>query len=234
MTPPRRPILAAAVEVFARCGYSATSVDHLLEATALDSASFQHRFGSPGRCFLQAYDRIVAVAHGQLAASVPRDAPWPDRAAAGFLCLLELIEANPALARLVLIEGANAGPAALDRQQATLDALTPFLAEGRTCSKHPDSIPPAVDSVLPGGVASALRGQLRRRQPVLDLYPELLRFLLLPYLGELETSAYLAAVETGLRDDVDPPDPAPPDRPSPALSSPDAPRPRRSPDAEDR
>jgi AcrR family transcriptional regulator len=230
----RRPTLAAAVEVFARRGYAETTLDDLLPATGLDADSFNARFAGEEGCFLAAYRRIVAVAQGQLAAAVPRDDPWPDRAAAGLLCLFELIEANPAPARFALLESPWAGPAALDRHLATLDSLTPFIVEGRACCEHPDQLPAVVDSVLPGGIASAVRGQLQRRQPVLDLYPELLRFLLLPYLGELETSAYLAAVERALRIAADPTDPAPPDRPSPSLRSPDAPRPRRLPDAEDR
>jgi AcrR family transcriptional regulator len=188
----RRPLLSAAVEVFAERGYPATSVDHLLEAMALGRTAFRHRFVSKERCFLAAYDHIVAVAHGRLAATMAGARPWPQRVAAGLWTVLELTDANPASARLVLVESQFAGDAALDRYTATVDSLTPLMREGRQLPSASEQLPPLIDSVLPAGVAFSLRCQLLRRGPVRDLYNELLRFLLLPYLGEAQTAAHLA------------------------------------------
>jgi AcrR family transcriptional regulator len=188
---PGRPLLTAVVVAFAERGYAATSEEDLCEAMALDPADFRRRFADAEGCFLAAYDSLTAAAHVSLAAALPAEGPWATRLAAGFHHLLELLDANPAAARLVLIESQFAGEAALKRHAATLERLAHFMREGRESSSAAEQLPPIADAVLPGGVAFSLRCQLLRGECALDLYPELLRFLLLPYLGETETKARL-------------------------------------------
>lgn len=195
MTPPPRPgrpLLSAAVALFAERGYAASSEEDLCEALALDPVAFRRRFASKQGSFLLAYDRVLAVAHATLAGVLPNDASWAARLATGLHCLFELLDANPAAARLVLVQSQLAGQSGIDRYTATLESLAPFMREGRECSTAPEHLPPIIDSVLPAGVAFSLRLQLLRGEPARDLYPEMLRFLLLPYLGETETAAHLA------------------------------------------
>jgi AcrR family transcriptional regulator len=195
MTPPSRPghlPLAAAVGLFAERGYAGVSDEHLCQAMALDSATFQRRYTDKQGCFLAACDHLLAVTHASVVRALPARAPWGARLVAGLHCLFELIDANPAAARLVLLESPFAGEAALQRYTATLESLAPFMREGRQCPTAPEQLPPIADSVLPAGVAFTLRCQLLRGEPARDLYPEMLRFLLLPYLGQAETEACLA------------------------------------------
>lgn len=189
--PNRARILAAATDLFAVQGYAASTEEKLLTACELSPADFRAHFAHPEECFLAAYDHATASARRRLLASIPRRAPWPERLAAGFRTLLELIDANAAAARLVIVESHFAGEAALERHMTTLHGLASFMREGRHCAA-PAELPPIIDAVLPGGVAFSIRCQLLRGAPVLDLYPELLRFLLLPYLGETEAAACLA------------------------------------------
>ena len=56
---------------------------------------------------------------------------WPDRARAGLATLLEALAADPAQARLALVDVAAAGPAAQRRLRAAVQRLTPFFDEGR-------------------------------------------------------------------------------------------------------
>jgi AcrR family transcriptional regulator len=202
MSPPPqrcRPILTAAVEVFAERGYEGATVDHLLAATALDYAAFERRFTDKQGCFLAAYDRIVAVAHTSVAGGLSEEASWAARLAAGLWAVLELADANPAAARLVLVESQLAGQLALERFAATLEAIASFMGEGRQCPTAPAQLPPIIHSVLPAGVAFSLRLQILGGGSARDLYAELLRFLLLPYLGEAETTARLALSPPGPR-----------------------------------
>jgi AcrR family transcriptional regulator len=194
-TRPGRPLLTAAITAFAERGYADTSERHLCEAMSLDPAAFQRRFIDKEGCFLVAYDSVTGVAHASLAAALPAEVPWARRLATGLHRLFELLDANPAAARLVLIESQFAGETALVRYAATLTALAQFMREGREGASALAQLPPLIDSVLPGGVAFSLRCQLLRSAPVRDLYPEMLRLLLLPYLGEPATANALAAAQ---------------------------------------
>ena len=190
--PTRDRILTAAIELFAVQGYAATTEDKLLAAAELGPTAFRVHFADTEQCFLAAYDLATATARHRLLASVPRHLSWPERLAAGLRTLLELIDANAAASRLVLVQSQCAGEAALERYTATLESFAPFMREGRECSTAPEHLPPIVDTMLPGGVAFSLRRQLLRGEAVGTLYPDLLRFLLLPYRGEAETAACLA------------------------------------------
>ncbi len=198
---PFRPILSAAAATFAQHGYAATSEEHLWEVTNLDSAAFRRRFADKEGCFLAAYDSLVATAHARLAAVLPVEAPWPVRLTAALQCLFELIDANPAAARLVFVESQVAGEAALKRYAATLNGVALFMRQGRERATAAEDPPPVLDAVLAGGVASSLYCRILRRAPVRDLYPEMLHLLLLPYLGETETAARL---QLALRPDSQP------------------------------
>lgn len=101
---PKRLPLSAAAAVFAERGYTGASVDQLSAAMTLDPATFRPRFKTKEGCFLRVYDRILAVAREHLAASLRAEQPWPARLAAALHCLLELVDANPAAARLVRVE----------------------------------------------------------------------------------------------------------------------------------
>jgi AcrR family transcriptional regulator len=172
--PNRARILAAATELFAVQGYAASTEEKLLTACELSPADFRAHFADPEECFLAAYDHATASARRRLLASIPHRAPWPERLAAGFRTLLELIDANAAPARLVLVESQFAGAAAFGRYMATVGSLAPFMHEGRELSPYKDkeTLPSIVDSVLPGGGAFSLRCQLFRAAPVRALYPE--------------------------------------------------------------
>jgi AcrR family transcriptional regulator len=186
------PHFAAAVEVFAERGYLGTSVNDLGQAMALDAAAFRGRFTDKQGCFLAAYDSVIVVANAGLSDAFVAEAPWAARLADVLRHLLELIDANTAAARLVLIESQFAGEAALRRYMATLKNVAVFMRGGRryaTAVEHP---PPILDSVLPAGVALDLRHRLLRGEQVAPFYRELLALLLLPYLGEAASAACLA------------------------------------------
>jgi AcrR family transcriptional regulator len=187
----RRPLLAAAIEVFAERGYAGTSVDHLSAAMKLDPAAFRQRFTTREGCFLAAYDRIVAAAQARLVASLHGEAPWAARVATGLHWLLELMtptQPPPASSSSSPNSPAKRRFSATRRRSSV---CPPFMREGRRCPTAPEHLPPILDSVLPTGVVFGLRCQLVRGEPVRDLSTELLRFLLLPYLGEAETAACL-------------------------------------------
>lgn len=188
----RRRLLSALVEPFVTDGYRATSVERICRASGIDLRLFNHLFTSTEDCFLQAYDELLGEVGRLLAASLPSEGTWPERLAAGLTRALELIDESPTSARLVLVEAQRATPTIAAHHLATIEQLVPFMREGRVFSAS--YIPPLLDSTLLFGVAYTLGLQLTEhpRQPVAGLRPELLRLLLLPYLGDKRTADFIA------------------------------------------
>lgn len=175
----RERVLADVTEVFATEGYGATTREQLrlcIYPLVLDSL-----VADKEDCFLAAFDHLTAQARYEMAASAPIDAPWPDRLAAGLRTLLDLIDANPMAARLVLVEAQVATADVTRRFFETVKSAGPFMREGRILAG--EQIPVLADSVLPGGVAGTLanHASARPEEPASDLYGELLEVLLSPY-----------------------------------------------------
>jgi len=190
----RGRVLDAAVEVFAKRGYQATTVDHLVAAGRIAVGSFYALFDGKEDCFLAAYDRTLAEARDRIAAALPAGAPWPEQVCAALRALLALIAAEPFRARLVLAESQTAGAAALERHEALLADLAQVLRCGRSLSPRPEELPPTLEEAIVGGVAWLLHQRLvmAELKGIEELFPELALIVLEPYLGEAETSALIA------------------------------------------
>ena len=102
----------------------------------VSSADFYKHFKAKDDCFLAAYDDAVEGIRAQVLAACAEQNEWPAAVSAALAALLDHLAAEPARARLVLIEGLFAGPALYDRYQRALDSFAPYL-EGRDRRRVP-------------------------------------------------------------------------------------------------
>lgn len=191
----RDRILDAAVGVFAKRGYQATTVDNLVAASRIGVGSFYAHFEGKQECFLAAYDRIVASARERIVASLPVEAPLTGRICAALRTLLELIAAEPLAARLVIVEAQTAGSEGLARYQRTFGELAPELRRLRPESPFADELPATLEEATLGGAAWLLHQRLvaGEARNVEQLLPDLVEIVLGPYMGEDAAAALLAA-----------------------------------------
>jgi AcrR family transcriptional regulator len=189
----RDRVLAAALEVFAGRGYRATTVDDLVAAAGIGVGSFYALFSGKEGCFLSLYDRVVADARGQVAAAVPPPGAcsWAERALAGLRGLLDLVDAEPARARIVVVEAPTAGPAAERRYAETVAELTAHLRAGRGDARMSAAAAPEhFEDAAVAGLAWVLHRRLvggegpqvaGGRTVAADLLPPLGGFLVSPF-----------------------------------------------------
>ena len=181
--------------VFAKRGYQATTVDHVVAAAKIGVGSFYALFDGKQDCFLAAYDRIVADARLRIGDALPAEGSWPEQACAALQAGLELIAAEPLRARLVLIESQTAGPAGLARYEGSIDELVPLLRRGRESSPVAEELPPTLEVAILGGLLWFLQqrialGELERIERFL---PDVAEIAIEPYLGRARTERLLAA-----------------------------------------
>ncbi len=190
----RNHVLDAAVEVFARRGYTGTTVDHIVNSAKIGFASFYELCSGKEDCFLRAYERIVADFWDRIAAGIPASAPWPEQVCAALRTALAVIADEPLAARVALVEVQTAGPRALASYERTHDAVVPLLRRGRELSPYAEQLPATLEEATIGGVAWLLHQRLvmGEADAIEELYPELVEIVIAPYLGEAE-AAKLAA-----------------------------------------
>lgn len=182
----RRSVIEPAIEVFAKRGYPATTVDHLVDASPTSVGTFYALFEGKEGCMLAAYDSVVAEARERIAAAVPSGRPWPERVCAAVRELLAFVADRPLAARLAVVEIQTAGSRALERYAQTVDEAVALLREGRSLGPEAATLPRTLEEANVSGIAWLLHQQLVTggAAEAAALYPEVVEVLLSPYLGE--------------------------------------------------
>jgi hypothetical protein len=102
--------------------------------------------------------------------------------------LLALLASEPALGRLLLVEGLRSGRGVYDCYQDALQSFVPYLRDG--APTPPDGSPPPAetDEAVVGGVAALLarRALADELEQLPNFLPQIGEFVLTPYLGAAE------------------------------------------------
>jgi AcrR family transcriptional regulator len=127
----RTRILMALADTMVEKGYVATTVADVLRAAGVSRETFYEQFSSKEDCFLSAFEYAMQYALAGTSGPVPRGVPPLERFGRGLRVYLDTIAAQPAFARLFLIEVYAAGPAAWRRrfelQQREVERLQKVL-----------------------------------------------------------------------------------------------------------
>ncbi len=190
----RERLLAGIAQAVAANGYRATTITQIVKAASVSSRAFYELFESKEECFLEAFDAVVAHLEDLVVEAAREQADWPHQVIAGLRAALRFFAGEPELARLCLVEPVTATPVIATRfRDVVIDrsrALKPGRLERDEAEELPDS---TEDSLLGGLIALASRSILAGDANSLDdLLPDLLDFVLSPYLGP-EGSRKLAA-----------------------------------------
>jgi AcrR family transcriptional regulator len=199
----RARLLEAVGRAVADKGYAAATIDDIVRGAGVSKKTFYEHFADKEGCFLAAYEaaaeelfRRVRDAHGT------GDA-WLERTRAGIAAYLRWLAAEPALARVFLIEVAAAGPRAAEARERLRDryaVLTRQLQE-QARAELP-ALPLLPDEVFHAAVAAVDALVVRRiREAGAEGLPELEPVLL--YLQVALMAGPQAAAESAERlDDV--------------------------------
>jgi AcrR family transcriptional regulator len=179
----RDRILVAATAVFAARGYPAATIDQIVAAAHVGVGSFYEHFHNKEDCFIAAYERVVASVRAEILAAAAEQGPWSEQLVAGLRTLLEAVEADPAAARLALLEVHAAGETVLARHAHHLDEVAELLRSRRSRGVSVD-LPQSLELATAGGLSWYLQEQIAagRAGKATDLLPELLEIVAEPYL----------------------------------------------------
>ncbi len=184
----RERLFAALAESLYERGYEETTVAMIGKRAGVSKSDFYKRFESKDACFIAAYDDAVERIRRELLSACDGYGRWETRMLSGLAALLDFLVAEPARARLVLVEGLRAGKGVYDRYQEALQSFVPYLREGAPAPAGGPRPPEATDEAVIGGIASLLARRVLagETEPLDDFLPEIGEFALTPYLGAAE------------------------------------------------
>jgi len=184
----RARILDAAVGVFAKRGYRATTIDHLVAASKSSVGGFYAIFSGKEDCFLALYDGIVGEAEERIAAACAEADDWADRALLGLHAMLEIFSAEPLKVRIVLVEIQTVGPPGRRCYDATIDAVVEWLRAGRGRYPAAAELPSSFEAAAVGGVAWYLQQSLESsaHASTEELFDDIANLLLEAIVGDKE------------------------------------------------
>lgn len=181
----RDRLLDAAVRVVAAKGYGAMTIGDLTAEAGVSRTTFYELFEDKEACFLAAYDNAVEALVRRVVVAYESAGDWPERAAAGLAALLDALAAEPALARLSLVDIGKAGPVAQRRYRAAIQRLTPLFEEGRDYAPGGRGLPANTSRMAIGGVTGLISDELLagRAEQLPGLLSDVLFATLVPYIG---------------------------------------------------
>jgi AcrR family transcriptional regulator len=193
----RERMLLATAELVAERGYQKTTIELIAKTARVALVTFYEQFANKEECFLAALDESIDAAAQVFAELVDGEQPWVEQISSGLEVLLEMVVAEPARAKLCLVESQAAGSAALARYQGMLERVAPKLREGRELNPRASRLPEGLEVAIAGGLAWLVHQRLvaGRADELKGLLPEMLQVTLTPYVGEVEAARAAEAAQ---------------------------------------
>jgi AcrR family transcriptional regulator len=181
----RARILAAMVEVVAERGVGHTTIAHVVARSGVSRRTFYELFEDREDCFLAAFDDAIEQIATVVIPAYEQPDAWRERIRSGLASLLELLDREPALARLTVVETLGAGPNALTRRRRALAPVIAAVDEGRDQAKDKGGPPALAAEGAVGGAFSLVHARVLQEDgpPLLELLNPLMSMIVLPYLG---------------------------------------------------
>ena len=181
----RGRLIAAAFEAARELDYERITVAELIRRARVSRKTFYELFADREDCFLAAFEHALSGAGVRARAAYARESGWREGTRAALASVLALMDQEPGLARLCVVEACAAGGRILDRRAAVLDQLAALIDRGRTLAGAGLEPPAVTAEGIVGGIFTVLHARLAHESDELltDLLGPLMSMVVLPYLG---------------------------------------------------
>lgn len=171
----RERLFAAMVSCCARRGYEATSVADLLEAAGVSRATFYGEFDDKLGCFRATEEEIIAAALAVARSRLRRGGAPAERARATFAAFVEQVVAQPAAARMCIVDSYAAGEEGIAPLRAAIERSAALGHEALAQMPGREGMPAELARAVAGGFYQIIynRLQARREEELPGLIPTL-------------------------------------------------------------
>jgi AcrR family transcriptional regulator len=171
----RKRMFDALARVITAKGYTAATVSDVIELAGVSRETFYEQFKSKQECFEQAFDQAASAMVGALGAELAPGGTPVELFERLLGTYLELLSANPELARLFLVEVYAAGPEANRRRSQVQEQLVGAVVELFAARDQSDrfaceALVAATSSMVTGGLLAGRADDLvQLRDPLTTL-----------------------------------------------------------------
>jgi AcrR family transcriptional regulator len=204
----RARILAAMADVASELGAGNATVARVVARSGVSRRTYYELFADREGCFLAAFDQAVARACAVVTPAFEERGPWRAKVRAALTALLEFLDREQTMGRVLIVESLGAGPKALERRQNVLLQILPIVEQGQGEGKRDGAPPPLTAEGIVGGVLSLIHTRMLASSPLpatrsprtgdpegdslLGLLNPLMAMVVLPYLGAAAARRELA------------------------------------------
>jgi AcrR family transcriptional regulator len=191
----RRQILEAMLAVCGEKGYRRVAVQDVIDRYGGNRVQFYRHFSSKSDCYAAAYEDQIERLRERVFAVSRAEPAWRLGVRAGLGELASFAEANPPLARGLVVEVHVAGGVALHKRAEVCDRFGRAIDVARRDPAPSHSPPPITARFMVGAIESSLNDALAAGTPQAfsAAVPELTHMVVSTYLGEDAAGEELAA-----------------------------------------
>ncbi len=161
------------------------TVAHVVARSGVSRRTFYEVFEDREDCFLAAFDDALSRALHGISDTYDVRAKWVDRVRTSLTALLEFLEREPVLGRLLIVESVGVGAKVVRRRAWVLAQVTAVIDEGRRETRAGAELSPLTAEGVVGGVLAVLHSRLSSdgSGSLLELRSQLMGMIVLAYLG---------------------------------------------------
>jgi AcrR family transcriptional regulator/DNA-binding MarR family transcriptional regulator len=181
----RARLILAVSEVVQEGSYQSLTVSKVIARARVSRKTFYDTFASREDCFLAVLEQAVGRARERTVAAYAEHDSWRKGVRAALASVLALMQEEPALARVCIVDALSGGAQILRFRTALLHEIACVIDRAREDAPTLRPPPAITAEAVVGGLASVLHNRLRQqaREPLGDLLGSLMSIIVLPYLG---------------------------------------------------
>lgn len=184
----RARMLAAMFDVVAERGAANASVAHVVARSGVSRRTFYELFEDREDCLLAAFDEAVLLASERVVEAYETGGDWRGRIRASLAALLQFLDDQPAMGRLLVVEVLGAGRRGLERRAKVFAQIVAAIDQGRAEAKPGSLLPPLTAEGVVGAVFSVIHTRMAsfpvlEGDSLLEITGPLMSMIVLPYLG---------------------------------------------------
>jgi AcrR family transcriptional regulator len=181
----RERILDAVLQAASRSGYAAMRIEDVIAIAGVSRRTFYDHFANKEEAFLAAYELVLDQLLTGVTSAFASGATWPGRVRRGLAAFLNLLASEPVLAQVCVVEALAAGPRALARRTAAMEAFQALLMPPPDDALATATAPPVAIEAIVGGIYEVIYSRVttHRTEELPGLLPSLLHSALLPFVG---------------------------------------------------
>jgi len=155
-------LYAATVGAVAENGYEGTRVSDIVALSGVSRSAFYKHFDDKLDCFLATVDEIYGMVERQMERAYDPELPWEPRLRTVADAFVELVVAQPAAAKVCLVEIYAAGPDAIARLDGAVAVVERIVSRALDDSPERAGMPKSLVSAIVGGGHKTIHTRLRR------------------------------------------------------------------------